>query len=86
MESLGPAGSVVFVLTVMVFEMVPLFPTQPLSLAGGLLFGPIEASARIPPHAVTILLTMQCLLWALMILLVSEVIVTSDHNLPHTQY
>jgi uncharacterized membrane protein YdjX (TVP38/TMEM64 family) len=41
-QSLGPAGPAVFVAAVMVFEMVPLFPTQPLSLAGGLLFGPFQ--------------------------------------------
>jgi uncharacterized membrane protein YdjX (TVP38/TMEM64 family) len=39
-EELGPAGAVLFVVVVMLFEMVPLFPTQPLSLASGLLFGP----------------------------------------------
>lgn len=38
-ESLGPWGAVLFVIVVMLFEMVPLFPTQPLSLASGLLFG-----------------------------------------------
>ncbi len=36
---MGPAGAVLFVVVVMLFEMVPLFPTQPLSLASGLLFG-----------------------------------------------
>lgn len=39
-ESMGPLGAVVFVGVVMLCEMVPLFPTQPLSLASGLLFGP----------------------------------------------
>lgn len=38
-EALGPWGAVLFVATVAIAEMVPLFPTQPLSLAGGLLFG-----------------------------------------------
>ncbi|KAG2435886.1 hypothetical protein HXX76_007081 [Chlamydomonas incerta] len=36
---MGPAGAVVFVAVVMFAEMIPLFPTQPLSLASGLLFG-----------------------------------------------
>lgn len=39
-EALGPYGGLAFVVTVMFAEMVPLLPTQPLSLAGGLLFGP----------------------------------------------
>ncbi|GAX75872.1 hypothetical protein CEUSTIGMA_g3315.t1 [Chlamydomonas eustigma] len=43
-QALGPAGPAVFVAAVMVFEMVPLFPTQPLSLAGGLLFGPVQGA------------------------------------------
>jgi uncharacterized membrane protein YdjX (TVP38/TMEM64 family) len=38
-ESLGPSGPIVFVLIVALFESIPLFPTQPLSLASGLLFG-----------------------------------------------
>lgn len=38
-EALGPWGAVAFVVTVSLAEMIPLFPTQPLSLAGGLLFG-----------------------------------------------
>ena len=44
MEGLGPWGPVVFLLVVMVCEMVPLFPTQPLSLASGLLFGAVNVS------------------------------------------
>lgn len=40
--ALGPWGGVLFVLTVMTAEMVPLFPTQPLTLASGLLFGPVK--------------------------------------------
>lgn len=36
---MGPAGCLVFVAVVMLSEMIPLFPTQPLSLASGLLFG-----------------------------------------------
>ncbi|GFR53191.1 hypothetical protein Agub_g15939, partial [Astrephomene gubernaculifera] len=43
-ESMGPAGGVVFVAVVMVSEMIPLFPTQPLSLASGLLFGGKEGA------------------------------------------
>ncbi|KXZ49069.1 hypothetical protein GPECTOR_23g154 [Gonium pectorale] len=38
-EAMGPAGGLVFVVVVMFSEMIPLFPTQPLSLASGLLFG-----------------------------------------------
>jgi uncharacterized membrane protein YdjX (TVP38/TMEM64 family) len=38
-HALGPWGAVLFVATVALAEMVPLFPTQPLSLASGLLFG-----------------------------------------------
>ncbi|GIL82656.1 hypothetical protein Vretimale_8252 [Volvox reticuliferus] len=38
-EAMGPAGGLVFVAVVMLSEMIPLFPTQPLSLASGLLFG-----------------------------------------------
>ncbi|EFJ46791.1 hypothetical protein VOLCADRAFT_92596 [Volvox carteri f. nagariensis] len=38
-EAMGPAGCLVFVAVVMLSEMIPLFPTQPLSLASGLLFG-----------------------------------------------
>eukprot|EP00983_Pelagomonas_calceolata_P056234 1144499-Pelagomonas_calceolata.AAC.4 len=45
-EGLGPWGPVAFVLVVMLCEMVPLFPTQPLSLASGLLFGAINVSGR----------------------------------------
>jgi uncharacterized membrane protein YdjX (TVP38/TMEM64 family) len=42
--ALGPWGGALFVLTVMLAEMVPLFPTQPLTLASGLLFGPVKVS------------------------------------------
>ncbi|GAB4820468.1 hypothetical protein N2152v2_007514 [Parachlorella kessleri] len=38
-EGLGPLGPVAYTLLVGCFEMIPLFPTQPLSLASGLLFG-----------------------------------------------
>ena len=38
-ESLGPYGPAGFILAVAFFECIPLFPTQPLSLASGLLFG-----------------------------------------------
>lgn len=42
-ESLGPVvGPLLFVLTMASAEMIPLFPTQPLSLASGLLFGPVQ--------------------------------------------
>lgn len=38
-QALGPWGPVAFVAAVAVLECVPLFPTQPFSLASGLLFG-----------------------------------------------
>ncbi|KAL4458083.1 hypothetical protein ABPG75_012948 [Micractinium tetrahymenae] len=38
-EGLGPWGPAAFVATVALAECIPLFPTQPLSLASGLLFG-----------------------------------------------
>jgi len=38
-EALGPLGPAAFIAAVAMFECVPLFPTQPLSLASGLLFG-----------------------------------------------
>ena len=43
---MGPAGAVVFVVVVMFSEMIPLFPTQPLSLASGLLFGGKQVRGR----------------------------------------
>jgi uncharacterized membrane protein YdjX (TVP38/TMEM64 family) len=45
--ALGPWGGALFVLTVMLAEMVPLFPTQPLTLASGLLFGPVKVSKAV---------------------------------------
>lgn len=44
-EGLGPWGPVAFLLVVTLCEMVPLFPTQPLSLASGLLFGTVKVRA-----------------------------------------
>ena len=41
-QALGPWGPCLFVLTVICCEMIPLFPTQPLALSSGLLFGPYE--------------------------------------------
>ncbi len=38
-EALGPLGPVAFVFAVATAELIPLFPTQPLLLAAGLLFG-----------------------------------------------
>lgn len=38
-DSLGPLGPIAFIVSVALCECVPLFPTQPLSLASGLLFG-----------------------------------------------
>lgn len=37
---MGPYGPLLFVVAVASAELIPLFPTQPLSLASGLLFGP----------------------------------------------
>eukprot|EP00882_Tetradesmus_deserticola_P005590 GHRQ01005886.1.p1 GENE.GHRQ01005886.1~~GHRQ01005886.1.p1 ORF type:complete len:195 (+),score=56.26 GHRQ01005886.1:319-903(+) len=44
--ALGPWGAALFVVTVMTAEMVPLFPTQPLMLASGLLFGPVKVGTN----------------------------------------
>ncbi|KAI8465569.1 MAG: snare associated Golgi protein-domain-containing protein [Monoraphidium minutum] len=44
-QALGPWGAVLFVVTVSLAEMVPLLPTQPLSLASGLLFGAKQGAA-----------------------------------------
>lgn len=41
-EGLGPYGPLFFVGTVVSAEMLPLFPTQPLTIASGLLFGPFK--------------------------------------------
>jgi len=38
-EHLGPLGPMFFVATMVGAEMVPLFPTQPLTIASGILFG-----------------------------------------------
>lgn len=51
MEHLGIYGPVVFVATVIGAEMVPLFPTQPLSIASGLLFGTSKVKAARKRHA-----------------------------------
>ena len=40
LQEMGPYGPLLFVVTVACAELIPLFPTQPLSLASGLLFGP----------------------------------------------
>lgn len=39
-DALGPLGGVFFLLSVVFCECIPLFPTTPLSLASGILFGP----------------------------------------------
>ena len=39
-QDLGPYGPLLFVAVVAGAELIPLFPTQPLTLASGLLFGP----------------------------------------------
>ncbi|KAI3435539.1 hypothetical protein D9Q98_001604 [Chlorella vulgaris] len=43
-DALGPWGPAAFVATVAIAESIPLFPTQPLSLASGLLFGAQKGS------------------------------------------
>ncbi|KAL4551596.1 hypothetical protein Ndes2526B_g05870 [Nannochloris sp. 'desiccata'] len=44
-EGLGPLGPVAFIATVAIAESIPLMPTQPLSLASGLLFGTQKGAA-----------------------------------------
>ena len=39
MQAVGPLGPGLFVLAVTAAELIPLFPTQPLALTAGLLFG-----------------------------------------------
>lgn len=46
-QGLGPLGPVIFFVAVVICEMIPLFPTQPLSLAAGLLFDVSLGSALI---------------------------------------
>ena len=41
-EAVGPWGPVIFVVSVAAGEMIPLLPTQPLAIAGGLLFGAVR--------------------------------------------
>lgn len=43
-EAVGPWGPVIFVVSVAAGEMIPLLPTQPLAIAGGLLFGAVRVS------------------------------------------
>ena len=50
MQALGPWGPGLFILTVLCCEMIPLFPTQPLALSSGLLFGPYEVMCIMPLH------------------------------------
>jgi uncharacterized membrane protein YdjX (TVP38/TMEM64 family) len=44
-SSLGPWGPVVFIATVSVMECIPLFPTQPLTIGAGILFGATGGAA-----------------------------------------
>ena len=46
-ESLGPLGPAAFVAAVTFCECIPLFPTQPVSLAAGLLFGAGKGAALV---------------------------------------
>lgn len=48
-QQLGPWGPVAFIVAVICAEMIPLFPTQPLALSSGLLFGATEVSSQFPP-------------------------------------
>lgn len=43
-EALGPLGGLFFVCAVVMCECIPLFPTTPLSLASGILFGPQQGA------------------------------------------
>lgn len=43
-EALGPLGPLLLIACIVITELVPLFPTQPLSITSGLLFGPIEGT------------------------------------------
>ncbi len=42
-QAVGPLGPGLFVLAVAAAELIPLFPTQPLALTAGLLFGTFKA-------------------------------------------
>ena len=44
-EGFGPLGPLAFIFTVSIAESIPLMPTQPLSLASGLLFGAQKGAA-----------------------------------------
>ncbi|KAG1669889.1 hypothetical protein FOA52_002415 [Chlamydomonas sp. UWO 241] len=46
-ENSGTSGAVIFVLVVTALEMVPLLPTQPLTISAGLIFGAGKGSALI---------------------------------------
>ena len=47
-EAVGPWGPVIFVVSVAAGEMIPLLPTQPLAIAGGLLFGAVRVRVQHP--------------------------------------
>ena len=50
MQQLGPWGPAAFIAAVVCFEMIPLFPTQPLALSSGLLFGAQEVGKHARPR------------------------------------
>jgi len=50
---MGPLGAVAFIATISVAEMIPLFPTQPFSLAAGLLFGGMKGAGLVLAGNVT---------------------------------
>ena len=51
MQQLGPWGPAAFILAVVCAEMIPLFPTQPLALSSGLLFGAQEVGKQALPNS-----------------------------------
>eukprot|EP00798_Chlamydomonas_sp_ICE-L_P026422 gene26422-17521_t len=64
LEALGPAGPLLLIVAIIITELVPLFPTQPLSITSGLLFGPVKVPYG--PYAVGTLVGLSgwCILYA----------------------
>mmetsp|Transcript_33830 Transcript_33830/g.87750 ORF Transcript_33830/g.87750 Transcript_33830/m.87750 type:complete len:389 (-) Transcript_33830:216-1382(-) len=46
-EALGPLGALAFTAAISLAEMIPLFPTQPFSLAAGLMFGGVKGAGLV---------------------------------------
>lgn len=62
-QQLGPWGPAAFILAVVCAEMIPLFPTQPLALSSGLLFGAqevVQLSYTYTDHTICIQLLSIC--------------------------